>query len=370
MWYTDWARTRSFVMTSSELEIWRSRLTECENQQVQDCIARWLLGYCVEPQQGKSAPQATEYRYRILCQRYLGVSSSQAYRHLINRLGSLTVLRSKIYQWIALSRDRQRTVTDVLEEMIQEMLERDRYLQQQMTRIAQYTNSLPPQEQRRLRNGLLLATVEEYCLRPVRNQPLIVYRFVNYLRRQERSGITQVPRRELVRAVSEESELDLVASRHDDGEEQAIRFQVQQELERHLLKHLGEVAVQWLRLYLQGRSPEAISQALQLPIKQIYRLREKVSYHASRVAIKNNPELIASWLEISVQNHCLGLTPSQWQEYCNSLTFKQHRLLKSLKGASLETASQELNWQTSRTVSEWSKLYRSAQHLRNSQAKS
>lgn len=361
-------------MTLLELEkSWRSRLQEYGDQQVQDCIVRWLLGDPVEPQQMKSAHQAMEYRYRILCQRYLGVSSSQAYRHLINRLGSLTVLRNKIYQWIALSRDRQRAVADVLEEIIQEMLKRDRYLQHQITRIAQYTQSLPPQEQKRLRNSLVLATVEEYCLRPVRNQPLIVYRFVNYLRCQERSGITQVPRQELVRTVSEDSKgrLDAIAAHGEAWEEQAIRVQVQQELERHLDKHVGEVAAQWLRLYLRGHSPEAISQLLQLPIQQVYRLREKVSYYAARFAIKDNPKLIASWLEASLQDHGFGLTPSQWQEYCNSLSCMEKQLLESLKlGASIEMVSQERHWKTSKAASEWSRLYQKAQRLRNAQATS
>lgn len=45
----------------------------------------------------------------------------------------------------------------------------------------------------RLRNALLLAATEEYCLRPVCNKPLLVYRFVNYLRRTQRGGLTQVP---------------------------------------------------------------------------------------------------------------------------------------------------------------------------------
>ena len=50
----------------------------------------------------------------------------------------------------------------------------------------------------------LLATIEEYCLRPIRNQPLLVYRFVNYLRRSQRGGMTQVPSAELIQLISEE----------------------------------------------------------------------------------------------------------------------------------------------------------------------
>jgi len=50
----------------------------------------------------------------------------------------------------------------------------------------------------RLRNALLFASTEE-LFAPVRNQPLLVYRFVNYLRRT-RGGITNVPN-DLIRLV-------------------------------------------------------------------------------------------------------------------------------------------------------------------------
>ncbi len=139
-----------------------------------------------------------DYRYRIWRQRYLRVSPTQAYRHLSARLGSLVMLRNKIRTWVALSRERQRAVADVLQEVIQEMLNSDRYIQGQIAWIAKCS------QDERLRNSLLLASVEEYCMRPIRNQPLLVYRFVNFLRRSQRGGMNQVPQSEIVRLVSEE----------------------------------------------------------------------------------------------------------------------------------------------------------------------
>jgi DNA-binding CsgD family transcriptional regulator len=57
------------------------------------------------------------------------------------------------------------------------------------------------------------------------------------------------------------------------------------------------LAAEWLRLYLQGQTQEAIAQTLDIPVKQVYRLREKITYHAVRVfATKDQPELVASWL--------------------------------------------------------------------------
>ncbi len=139
-----------------------------------------------------------DYRYRILRQRYLDAAPERAYKRLIQRLSSLFLIRNKIRTWIALSRDRQRSVVDVLEEVIQELLQNDTYMQQQMVWISKCTSDS------RLRNALLLASTEEYCLRPIRNQPLLSYRFVNYLRRSQRGGMTQVPAKDFIRLVSEE----------------------------------------------------------------------------------------------------------------------------------------------------------------------
>ncbi len=247
-----------------------------------------------------------DYRHRILCQRYLEAGPERAYKGLIQRLSSLFLIRNKIRTWIALSRDRQRSVVDVLQEVIQELLQNDHYMQQQIAWIAQCTNDP------RLRNALVLTSTEEYCLRPIRNQPLLVYRFVNYLRRSQRGGMTQVPAADFIRLVSEEiapddsegsvSLLDGQAIAHyqeDQAQEQQqeLRRTIAQEFESYLSERVDPLAAEWLKLYLQGRSQEAIAQDLDMPIKQVYRLREKVNYHAVKVfASKNQPELVTEWL--------------------------------------------------------------------------
>jgi hypothetical protein len=364
---------------------WRSRLIQDDAQQSQaerESIIDWLLGEersrfeTLEPAQLAIAKQAMEYRYRILRERYLGVTPIRAYRHLIDRLGSLVMLRNKIRTWVALSRDRQRAVADVLQEIVQEMLNSDRYMQSQIAWIAQCT----PNE--RLRNSLLLTSLEEYCLRPIRNQPLLVYRFLNFLRRSQRGGMTQVPQKESVRLVSEQIDLDEAegsVSLLDDQaiatyqetqaweEQQTLRLRVQQEFTAYLAEKVGQEAVQWLILYIQGYSQEAIAQRLNLPIKHVYRLREKVGYHAIRVfALKGNPELVANWLEISLQEHNLGLTPQQWEDFWQALTPPQRQIVGQLKaGQTLEAIAQSLYWTKSRVMGEWSKLYLEAQALRS-----
>lgn len=294
---------------------WRSRLSLELPQQAteqQEGILQWLLGddrsrlAGLSPEQRHIVEQAIDYRYRILKQRYLDMPPERAYKSLIQRLSNLFLIRNKIRTWIALSRDRQRTVVDVLQEIIQELLQNDTYMQQQVMWISQCTDNP------RLRNALLLASAEEYCLRPIRNQPLLCYRFVNYLRRSQKGGMTQVPSEQFVRLVSEEispdetegsvSLLDNQAvTRYQDeqstAEQQELRQAVQQQFEDYLVEKVDPKAAVWLRLYLQGRSQEAIAQALDMEVKQVYRLREKIIYHATKVfAAKHQTTLVNEWL--------------------------------------------------------------------------
>jgi DNA-binding NarL/FixJ family response regulator len=365
-------------------QYWQQRLiTECpeQSQVTRQSILNWLLGVdlarfdLLNPKELEIAKQAMEYRWRILHKRYLGMSREKAYRQLISRLSSVVAVRNKIQTWISLSRDRQRSVIDVLQEVLQELMQSDSYIQQQMTHITALTTD------KRLRDTLLFASIEEYCLRPVRNQPILMYRFVNYLRKIQRGGLTQVPTSELVKLVSEEiltenndNPISLVdnqaiaqyqETQHLE-EQQANRQLVQQEFEQYLLENIGQQAVDWLRLYLQGKSQEEIAKQLNKPIKEVYRLREKLSYHAVRVfAIKGQPELIDNWLSISLEEHNLGLTETQWQQLPEKITPIGQQILNLRKaGNSIEVIAQELQLKTHQVLGEWTKVYLTAQTLR------
>jgi len=378
---------RNIAMTeygANLAEYWQQRLTtECpeQSQATRQSIVTWLLGVDLErfdllnPKELAIAEQAMEYRWRILHKRYLSMGRERAYRQLISRLASVVAIRNKIQTWISLSRDRQRSVIDVLQEVLQELLQSDSYIQQQMTHIAALTTD------KRLRDTLLFASVEEYCLRPVRNQPILMYRFVNYLRRIQRGGLTQVPSSELVRLVSEEilaenndSPINLVDNQaiakyqetQQLEEQQANRQRVQEEFEKYLLENIGQLAVDWLRLYLQGKSQEEIAKQLNKPIKEVYRLREKLSYHAVRVfAIKGQSELIDNWLSTSLEEHNLGLTETKWQELPEKITPLGQQILNLRKaGNSIEAIAQQLQLKTHQVLGEWTKVYLAAQTLR------
>ncbi|MEA5569647.1 HetZ-related protein 2 [Calothrix sp. UHCC 0171] len=364
---------------------WHSRLeAECPDQSGvnRESIVNWLLGSDrnrfdeLDRKDLEIAKQAMEYRYRILQQRYLNKGRDVAYRNLITRLGSLVTLRNKIQTWVALSRDRQRSVMDVLQEVIQELLQSDNYMLSQMAYISQCTS------EPKLKNTLLFASVEEYCLRPIRNQPLLVYRFVNYLRRTQRGGLTQVPTSDLVKLVSEEVLTDDSDNRinladnqaitdyqeeQELEEQQTLRNEVKEEFENYLRENLGEEAVLWLRMYLQGKSQDAIAKKLEKPIREIYRLREKISYHAVRVfALKGKPELVDSWLGTSLSEHNFGLTQQQWQQLLAKISPIQKQILELRKaGENIEIIAQKLKLKAHQAMGEWTKVYLTAQSLRS-----
>jgi DNA-binding CsgD family transcriptional regulator len=364
---------------------WQQRLSvECtqHNSATHNGIAQWLVGSdqdrytAMTREQLLIATQAMDYRYRILLQRYLGVPSEKAYKNLMQRLGSLAIIREKIRSWLSVSRDRQRTVVDVLQEVVQEMLQGDKYICQQVEWIAKCTKNP------RLRDALMLATLEEYCLRPIRNQPLLAYRFVNYLRRSQKGGVTNVPRDDLIKVVSDlvtdesgessfnfldQQVLEAYQEQQDWEETQLLRARVKDEMLAYLEENLGLDAKEWLRLYLIGKTPEEIAQQLDMDIRQVYRLREKISYHAVKVfAVKSQPEMVAEWLQTSLQDNSMGLTVSQWQDFNAGLDAKQQRIMAGMKaGEAVESISKALGLKTNQVISEWSQIYLAAQEIRS-----
>jgi DNA-binding protein Fis len=193
--------------------------------------------------------------------------------------------------------------------------------------------------------------------------------------------MTQVPQDQRVRLISDDichddSEFFLnlldnqaiaAYNQHQDWEEQQLlRSQVQQEFSDYLAEKVGADAVSWLHLYLQGQSQEAIAQILNLPIQSIYRLREKVAYHALRnFALKSHPDLVANWLETSLQDHHFGLTPGQWTLFCQEISPLQQTIIQERQGGqSLEAIAQKLALRNTQMNQEWTQIYLVAQALR------
>ncbi len=347
-----------------------------------EIIVTWLLGWDMnnwqsgDRQRWELQEKGLVYRYQLL-QRYLPLKPSTRYGALLKRLRNMIVLRQKIKTWIALSRDRRRTVLDVIEEVVQEMLQRDRHLQQEMQWIQQCS------PRKNLQEALLCTALEEYCLRPVHNQPLITYRFINFLRRCQRGGITQLPMSQNLRLLSAELEdttgestfslLDHEAiTRHqtkeEDYQQQLLRQQVLTAFVAYLKENVKDpLVVPWLKLYLQGKTPEAIAEELQLPIRKAYRLRDKVRYHAvHNFAIKTQPQLVAQWLKITLQEHRLGLNEQQWQRFKQQLSSEQNKILSKLQDdLPLHQQAEDFSCSSKELLQQWGQIYLLAQQVRS-----
>ncbi|NJN76624.1 MAG: HetZ-related protein 2, partial [Synechococcaceae cyanobacterium RL_1_2] len=360
-------------------QTWQTRLAEDQDANFSEAQRRiiigWLLGENaaeleqLDPRERQIMERAHDYRYRVFRQRYFQVSQNVAYSTLIKRFVFCVCSPSKnSYLGFPEPRSR-RAITDVIEEVIQEMIQKDKYIQQQIQWIGQLT---PNQT---FRSTLLLATIEEYCLRPIRNQPLLAYRFVNFLRRSQRGGMTKVPQAQMLKFISEniapegedQGEISLLddhaivnfESEQDWVEQQAIREEVQEEFKIYLGENIGEEAVQWLELYLFGKTQEEISQEMGLPIKKIYRLREKINYHAVKIfAIKAKPEITTQWLKLSLSEHNLGLNQEQWEEFIRQLSDEQEQLVALFReGRTTQEIANFYNWKPKKVVGEWGKIY-------------
>jgi hypothetical protein len=155
---------------------WHSRLLKdypAQNLEKRQSIIRWLLGEDLEQfdrltsRQLAIAEQMMDYRYRILQQRYLEVEPNRAYHNLVARLGALMMLYQQIRVWVASSQQRKKTLANLIQAAIEDMLKSDLYVKKQIDWIGKCTRD------RDLRDALVLGCLEEYCMRPIRNQPAI-----------------------------------------------------------------------------------------------------------------------------------------------------------------------------------------------------
>lgn len=190
-------------------QVWRSHLARDYPQDAahKESIIYWLLGKdleCAEtlnPIHVEMAQQAIAYRYRLL-KPYLDAAPEKTYSHLIAKLGSILLQHKNVSTLVAPSRDRQSQLVNFLQAFLEELLQSDRYMQQQIAAIAKCTND------GKLRNALLLASLEEYCLSPLQNQPLLLFLFTNYLHRKVRERVTSMSTSRTMHLVSENHQAD------------------------------------------------------------------------------------------------------------------------------------------------------------------
>lgn len=158
---------------------WRQRLLQelpQHDRKQRHSIVRWLLdnNHCGQINRQLTGEELTpidsrlEYRYRLLKERYLEMDYTEGYRSLISRLSAVTAQ----YCSVLFNKHGQKfhkVIINLIQQVVQKLVKNDPYLQRRFERIAQETSDI------NLRESLSLATVEEYCLHPIKNKPLFIH---------------------------------------------------------------------------------------------------------------------------------------------------------------------------------------------------
>ncbi len=174
---------------------WYQRLFEkfpAQNREKRHSILQWLLNHesanpeTLSRNELADVDRRVDYRYRMLCQRYLEVEPTQGYRQLIARLSALMLGFAPIQSWAKQHPNARKAIATSIQQTIQELLEQDTDLQRQVSWIERCTQDC------QLREALVLASVEEYCLQLHHNQPLLLDRLRQYLSRQHLSASRRV----------------------------------------------------------------------------------------------------------------------------------------------------------------------------------
>lgn len=160
-------------------QYWFDRLTR-ESPQHSDTIITSIIEWLLEDNDVVAyGDRIIEYRWRILRQSYLGKPRSKAYSNLMMRLIRIVFSCREVQSELSSTREQQLIAIAVLDKILRDVLESDRYIQDKMLAIANCTSD------KHLRNSLLFASLEEYCLQPLQNQILLIYLFNSYLQQIE-----------------------------------------------------------------------------------------------------------------------------------------------------------------------------------------
>lgn len=178
--------------------VWHKRLIEELPQQSKNqrqSIIRWLfdrktslhLTQGLKVNELAKFNQVLEYRYGLLQKRYLTVNSSQGYRRLMSRLGAVAAQYCS-QKRMKYCQQSQKELLELIQQVLQKLIKEDTWLKQAFVGINQGTCD------RQLRDALILTTLEEYCLRPMENQPFFLYCLRHHLNHQRLVKATRLTR--------------------------------------------------------------------------------------------------------------------------------------------------------------------------------
>jgi hypothetical protein len=115
---------------------------------------------------------------------YLGVEPIVAYRHLLSRLGLCLLTHAPLCSWLLGGRERQKTLLNVLQALVESLLVSNPSLKGDMRAIAHL--SLDPEE----RDALFLTHLEAYCCQSIGVRPRLLFLLRDFLSEQPHISAT------------------------------------------------------------------------------------------------------------------------------------------------------------------------------------
>lgn len=151
----------------------------------------------------------------------------------------------------------------------------------------------------------------------------------------------------------------------EEPPDHSLRDEVIEKLMDYLKERNQEECADYFTLRLLDLPTQEIETILNLTPRQRDYLQQRFKYHLLRFALSHHWQLVHEWLGVSLENS-LGLTPSQWQQWQQSLDEKQTQLL-SLKqqGVDDAKAAKILGLTSTQFQKQWTKLLEQAWEIRN-----
>ncbi|NJN30114.1 MAG: hypothetical protein HC824_06475 [Synechococcales cyanobacterium RM1_1_8] len=205
----------------------------------------------------------------------------------------------------------------------------------------------------RLELSEYMSFTEQYAKRRVNlpgrsNQQIIILRAQSFSKRQPQETLMDIesalesPKRDDGTAgsyspLAKQLREHMVADGLDPAEG-ALRDRVLHQLIEYLRSEGHEDCIDYLALRMQDLPAPEIDDILGLSSRQRDYLQQRFKYHVERFARLHNWELVHNWLGADL-NQNLGLTPSDWEAFYDTLTDDEQRLVDLKRQQRSETPS-------------------------------
>jgi hypothetical protein len=156
-----------------------------------------------------------------------------------------------------------------------------------------------------------------------------------------------------------------MVSPDSEGSEDSLREKVIKELISYLEERQQGDCADYFALRLQDLPTQEIEAILDLTPRERDYLQQRFKYHLMRFALSHRWELVHEWLDADLDRN-LGLTPTQWEEFQETIEAHQRELLRlKQQGLPDSEIARSLSCTVNQVNKRWFKLLNLAWEIRN-----